>query len=258
MITDHFDHLSPSNVNAFIGFRTKWFLERIEKRMKFTGSPETERGKAVEKAATVTAMGGSFDDALADALEAYDATTGHMDADKVAACREPIKDMAREVANELEALAKSHGKIVDVQRSIETGLPGPNIPWLMFTDVEFEDGLIVDIKTKGRTPSALPASWARQGAAYSKASEGRPVGFVCAIPLKKGVQTWCHTMTPEEIDLHFQHLIEGANRMARLLNADPWLLPDIFAPDPEDWSLKDEDTFNAAAEVWPWLRKEAA
>lgn len=243
---DYFKHLSVSNVNGFISWRSKWYLERIA-GFKSVMGPEAHRGSAVEHG---VAHGLIYpvpvENCIKLALDDYDNLCADLDLDATAACREGIPGLVTKL---LETL-KPFGKVVSTQHLVKGQydcLPG--IKWIGYTDLEFESGLVVDIKTKKQTPSEMPSDWGRQGAFYHDRT-GKPVKFVCAIPLKGGPRVVTFDVTDENGPHYLKQLLEGACAMDRILALPKDRLADIFMPDPDDWFLKDAMTRNAAKDVW--------
>lgn len=253
----HIQHLSPSHVNGFLFSPLEWCLRRVY-GYSFPVGPKAEAGKAVETAAVGAVIHGrSSDDAAAQALEIYDEAAADLDADEYAQVRAFLPAVVREAVTAIGTLCVAHGKIVRTQRRIEHKFDGVSRPFLMFTDIEFEDGLIIDLKTvwprrgaKSATPS-MKEAWARQIAAYSKASNDAPVGILAVAPNKDGATSQVFML--DDVERPFSHLIATAQRIERLIQLDESILADAFAPDPEDWKLKDDAIFSAAVEVWPWL-----
>lgn len=244
-ISDYFKHMSVSNVNGFISWRSKWYLERIA-GFKSVMNPEAHRGTAVEHGvAHCLIQRQPIDDGIALALHDYDELCADLDVDHAAQCREGIPGLVKALIGALEPF----GRVVSVQRAVRGQydcLPG--VEWVGYCDFEFED-LIVDLKTKKQTPSELPSDWGRQGAFYHNRL-GKPVKFVCGIPLKGGPRTVSFTVDDVNAPQYLSQLLEGAQAMDRILSLPKDRLADVFMPDPDDWFLKDEMTRNAAKDVW--------
>lgn len=251
-LTDYFQHMSPSNINGFISWRSKWYLERIA-QAKLPFGPEGHRGSAVEHGVTFGLIQGApLADCHALALKDFDDLTKDLDVDDSAECRGPIPAMVTALIDAL----KPFGKVTSTQRRVERTYDAiPGLKWLGYADVIFEDKLCVDIKTKGRTPSELPSDWGRQGVFYRDCLQ-MPVKFVCAIPLKGGVKIVQFDL--ENHDGYRNEMIEATKAMDRLLSLPKESLADVFMPSPDDWFLKDPMAFNAAKEVWPMLALKAA
>lgn len=253
-VPDYFKHLSVSNVNGFISWRSKWYLERIA-GFKSVMGPEAHRGSAVEHGvAHGLIQHAPPADCIALALHDYDELCADLDIDHTATIRDGIPALTTALLEHL----KPYGKVVSTQRECRgefSQLPGVN--WIGFIDFEFESGLIVDVKTKKQTPSELPSDWGRQGAFYHNRL-GMPVKFVCGIPLKGGPRIVTFDITDENGPQYLDQLLEGARAMDRILSLPKDSLADVFTPSPDDWFLKDEMTFNAAKEIWPILARKAA
>lgn len=241
---------SPSSINGFLEYRSKWFLEKIMKK-PLLSSVEAERGKAVELGISNHLTGACTpEQAVEVALAEYDQKTADLDVDDAMLCR---ADIAALVMAGIEALTP-YGKLIAVQRKIwlDVGkIPETVLPWMGYVDFIFEGNIIVDLKVTGRTPSTMPAGHSRQGAFYAYAiPETARTDFVYLVPLKKGVNVVKHTL--ENQQSHFEDLRQGAIALHRVLSFsdDPNELTPIFFPDPHDWWLKDLLTRNIAKEVW--------
>lgn len=253
-VSDYFKHLSVSNVNGFISWRSKWYLERIAKAALPMG-PEAHRGTAVEHGVTHGLIQGApLDACVSVALQDYDTLAAGLDLDDAAECRKPIPALVSALIDALKPL----GKVTAVQRRVEKTYPEfPGVSWIGFADIIFEDSLCVDIKTRGRTPSEFPGDWGRQGAFYNDCLK-MPVKFVCAIPLAKETRVVKYDLAADHAATYLEQLLDGAKLMDRLLSLPASQLADVFTPSPDEWFLKDTQTFNAAKEVWPILAKKAA
>lgn len=237
-------HLSISHVNDYIGRRPKWYLTRV-RDYKFPVGVEAHRGSAVEFGTVKGLVGAATpDDCAAAALAKYDELVADMDIDEAAKCREPIPGMVKAL---LDALAGF--KPISTQR--RCGMTSPvtgAIPWVGYTDLE-SDTHVVDIKTKGRTPSELPGDWRRQGGFYSKAT-GKPARFVCAIP-NKVVAVKTFDLTPEDVERGWSELQRAADAMLKLLDLPVDAIAAACFPDPDDWMMAKDKLFaSAVKEVW--------
>lgn len=246
-VSDYFKHLSVSNVNGFISWRSKWYMEKIA-GVKTPMGPEAHRGSAVEHGVTHGLIqGAALDVCQQVALDDYDELVADLDVDDAEACRGPIPDMVSALIDTL----KPFGKVTSSQRRVSKEYDDlPGVSWIGYADVIFDDVLCVDIKTKGRTPSSLPSDWGRQGTFYHDCLS-MPVKFVCAVPLKSGVKV--HTFDLSTPEQYRTQLLEAAKSMDRVLSLPKTVLPDVFQPSPDDWFLKDPMALNAAKEIWPML-----
>ena len=243
-MTTVFDHLSISNVNDFIMRRPKWYLTRVRK-MNFPVGVEAHRGSAVERGVVHGLVHKAGPEKCVElALSSYDELTADMDIEEAAKCRAPIPGLVKGL---LDAMAG----FVPINTQRRCGLTSPTtgaIPWVGYTDLESEV-CVVDLKTKGRTPSELPGDWRRQGAFYSKAT-GKPARFVCAIP-NKIVAVKTFDLTPEDVERGWSELQRAANAMLTLMDLSDSALAAACYPDPDDWMIAKDKLFAAAVkETW--------
>ncbi len=243
-----FDHLSASHVNDFIERRSKWFLTRIHGARLSVGS-KAWRGTACEIGAIMLARGNDRDATLEAAFASFDyeAQAGESD-DGI---RSTIPAIVDALAGELMKMQEVHGPITTHQRKIECTLPGIQWPFIGFTDVEFTDGHITDIKVPGRTPSSLSGGWGRQGAIYNHAT-GKAVSFLAAVPLSREVKTVTFDLG-NQAPIYLNQVRDAALNIQRLIALPKEMLAAACAPDPDDWMMKDPETRRAAAEVWPYM-----
>lgn len=243
----YFKNLSPSKVNGFLEWRSKWFLSDILKR-RLPATPDMERGKAVEQGITQFLIGNlDLEKSQEWAMNLY---------------REGTKDLDINDANEsavvipalVEAGIKAlqpYGKVTSVQRKVHAQIDGTILDWFGYADIGFEGDVIADIKVTGRTPSEMSYGHLRQGSFYQNfIPDTKRVDFVYLIPLKGGVKTVTHTVTNP--DKHIHDLRIGAQAMHKMLSVsdDPMELAPLFHPAPGDWWLKDPMAMSLACEVW--------
>lgn len=247
-IANYFKNLSPSKVNGFLDWRSKWFLQDILKR-RLPGTPDMERGKAVEVGITSFLTGNvpDLEQAQAWAMKAYNDYSKDLDVDDAAECGKAIPELVRVG---IEAM-KPYGKLVSVQRKVYGKIGGTELDWFGYADIEFEGGVIVDLKVTGKTPSKMSHGHLRQGSFYQQfVPDCKRVDFVYLIPLKGGVKSITHTVT--DSDKHIHDLRMGAIAMDKMLSIsdDAMTLAPMFMPAPGDWWLNDPMAMSLASEVW--------
>lgn len=243
---------SVSNVNGFLSWRTKWFLTKIRK-FNIPMGPEPHRGTAVEQGVIAhVAQQLAIEDAIKLAQARYAELTADLDVDQAEKCGEAIPGLVTALGTSLQSLTEVHGKISAVQKRVECKFPDVtgDIPWLGFLDVQFEDGTILDLKVKGKTPSEMPGDWARQGAFYSHCQGGKDVIFLTGVPLKKGVNIIPLSLDLSTVPARLHELKEGARAIELILSMPENMQAYACLPSPDDWSLKDPMVMNAAQETW--------
>lgn len=244
-----FKTLSVSNVNSFMDYPSRWYLERI-KGFKGVGSPDMERGNAVELGIHNFYLTGKLNESIDFAKKHYVTKTADLDLDEVAECGQPIGEL---IECGIEAL-RPYGELSSYQRKIwidKEHVKGSPLPWIGFVDFDFVGGAIVDCKVTGKTPSELSSSHARQGAFYAKHSPNiTKVDFMYLVPLKGGCKATIHTLT--NTDAHYASLMSGMRAMNTILSEvkSSALLDAIFQPSPGEYWLADPMASHAARDVW--------
>lgn len=245
-----FTYLSASNVNSFISRRPLWFLERV-KGYKFPVGPVVHRGSAVEIGAIAAINTGDEDSAINMAMADYSEKVADWDIDEAEDAGKPIPDMIKACADYLRTAQERHGKILKTQGRIETALPDwPEMNWLGFTDLEFEDGHILDIKTKKQTPSKLSDDWIRQGSIY-RTGRGTTMSFVCIVGLETKITVRDFELSDEDMARGLHQLNTYGRVVEQVLShTNPSRLAPLFMPSTDDWALSDPMIADAAKTVW--------
>lgn len=205
-----------------------WVLEKILLIKQPVGVP-AHRGVAVEdgvvhglKDPTATLM------ACADiAYTRYDtlaAMSGDNRRDKY---RENIPDMIAQALLEL----RPYGIPSDTQGFIQWRPEGLRLPIVGYYDFYWQDkGIIVDLKTTEKMPSAIKVPHARQVALYA-ASDNLDARLTYVTPKK------CETYRLENLREHREALYQIAKRVENFLalSDDPQFFLNITAPDVESF-----------------------
>ena len=113
-----------------------------------------------------------------------------------------------------------------------------------YIDWRFDDhGLIVDLKTTERLPSAISDTHGRQGAVYAKAHGNYGMRFAYVKPTagkKDGRAVVVYEMSADDVRRHLHALQQIALRLGRFLSlsSDPHELAGLLVPDFEHfwWS----------------------
>ena len=244
------EHFSVSHINDFIERRPKWFLSRVLGH-EFPMGAAAHRGTAVEHGVTHGLLNNcSLDESVELALKDFDNLSRGCEKDDIASTRVAIPAMVAELIEVLHP----YGKPESVQRRVEGKLRETGeIPWVGYLDLEFPE-VIVDIKTKNKTPSSIPGGWRRQGAFYSKCSN-KPVKFVCAVATKM-VKVQTLEMTAEDSNLGMKELSSAARAILALTELPDETLAHVCFPDSSDWTLSDKSIRAAAAKVWPHIQQQ--
>ena len=142
------------------------------------------------------------------------------------------------------------------QDRVELRLDDVPVPVIGFIDWRFDDhGLIVDLKTSERLPSAISLAHARQGAIYARAHGNYGMRFAYVKPSagkKDGRAVVVYELDRAEIDRQLVALREIALRLERFLalSADPCELCGLIVPDYERFHWTNPITRARGAEIY--------
>ena len=123
------------------------------------------------------------------------------------------------------------------QGRVEIWLDDVPVPVEGYTDWVFDDhGLIVDLKTTERLPSAISDAHGRQGAVYAKAHGNYGMRFAYVKPAagkKDGRAIVVYEMSADDVRRHLTALHQIALRLGRFLSlsSDPHELAGLLVPD---------------------------
>ena len=230
-------HLSASSLNLWAAQPALWIMERLLGRRSPAGIAAA-RGKAVE----VGVHAGLIDPSLsieacvAEAERAFDRETV-LSTD----LRRPeVRGKLAGWVNGAVAELRQYGPPDQdgYQGRVEVRLDDVPVPVIGFVDWRFSDhGLIVDLKTTERHPSAIGASHGRQGAVYASAHGNFGMRFAYAKPAPgKGAdarQVLVLEMSGDEVRQHLAALRLIALSLGRFLSVsrDARELAGLIIPD---------------------------
>ena len=172
------DHLSASSLNMWISAPDAWVAKYLL-GARFPFGAAAERGKAVESAVAAILSGSGEDEAIAAAESVFDRWIPLPD-EKASRERDLIAPMVRVAVNELRAFGKPDFPEDGQHKiSINANMGDWSIPVIGFLDFVFpESGLVVDLKTTTRVPSAMSAEHQLQRAIYAATQGNRAVRFL--------------------------------------------------------------------------------
>jgi len=182
------DHLSASSINLWANAPDVWVMQYLHgKRTPFT-SPAPWRGICVEDAVVETLMGGSEQEAIANALAKFDQRFPIGD-EKTTKERDMVQPMVQLAVEQLMEFGKPEFADAENKQekiSITAKGNGWEIPVIGFLDLVFpQHGVVIDLKTTGRMPSTMSAEHQLQRAIYAKAKGGnQSVKFLYVTPKK--------------------------------------------------------------------------
>jgi len=173
------DHLSASNINLWANAPDVWVMQYLYGKRTAMG-PAPWRGICVEDAVVEILLGGKETEALDRAMEKFNSR--FMIADEAIA-REAarIKPMVQIAVAELQQYGKPEFPEDERQEKISITAKGDGwaIPVIGFLDLVYPDhGVVIDLKTTGRIPSAMSAEHQLQRAIYAKAKGNMAVKFL--------------------------------------------------------------------------------
>lgn len=248
-------HLSASSLNLWAAEPALWIMERLLGRRVAPGLPAA-RGKAVE--AGVNA--GLFDPGLA--VEACVAEAERIFDRETALNPDPRRDEERRklagyVGGALAELRQYGPPDADgYQGKVEIRLDDIPVPVIGFVDWRFSGhGLIVDLKTTERLPSAIGAGHGRQGAVYAAAHGNFGMRFAYAKPSAgkgDGRQVQVLQMSGDEVRAHLTALRLIALALGRFLalSHDARELSGLIVPDFDSFFWSDPAVRAAGRDVF--------
>lgn len=175
------DHLSASSINLWTNAPDVWVMQYLHGKRTPAG-PAMWRGIAVEDGVVATLAGDSIEDATLMAQDLFDKkiVIGDEASDKERAL---IKPMIEQAVEQLAGYGKPQFSDDGSQVKISITAKGDGwaIPVIGFLDLVFPDsGLVIDLKTTTRIPSAMSPEHQLQRAIYAKAMGNSAVKFLYA------------------------------------------------------------------------------
>lgn len=219
---------SPSSLNLFCAAPAMYVLERILGQRQPVGSP-AHRGTAVEDGVTHGLMNLTADvqDCINVALKKYDTISALSSDKRREDYRATIPDMVKTALEEL----RPYGTPSRCQGFVEWRPDGLASPIVGYFDYEWEQhGVLVDLKTTEKLPSAIKVPHARQVALYTQ-SDNVDARLTYTTPKKRA------TYRLENVREHRNALHQIALRVERFLSLsdDPEFFAGITAPDYESF-----------------------
>jgi hypothetical protein len=244
MIETYVRH-SPSALNLFAASSAMFVLERVLGLKQPVGVP-AHRGTAVEDGVTFGLVNpeASLVDCVNTAFLKYDTLTALSTDDRRQKYRDNIPDMVAQALTEL----RPYGVPSATQGFVEWKPEGLTLPIVGYFDYEFADhGIIVDLKTSERMPSAIKIPHARQVSLYVTTTSGNYQGRLAYITPKKAT-TYCL----ENVQEHLRSLHQIALRVEKFLSLsnDPEYFLSITAPDLESYFWTNPAARQLAYQLW--------
>ena len=228
------DHLSPSSLNLWAAEPALWVMERLLDR-RSPISATAARGRAVEHGIQIGLLDPNMPvgECVAAAEAAFDRDmTLNPDPRREA----ERANIAGYVGFGLAEM-RQYGAPTGYQDKVEIALDGVPVPVLGYVDWRFDQhGLIVDLKTAERLPSAISDSHGRQGVVYARAHDNYGMRFAYVKPSagkKDNRAVAVYQMSREDVQAHLLALTQIAQRLGRFLalSRDPHELAGLLVPD---------------------------
>jgi hypothetical protein len=233
---------SPSSLNLFSSCLSLFVLEKILGRRQPVGAA-AHRGTAVEEG---VAFGLDNPDApVADCTAIAERKFRSLSALSTDPRKDKVEDGIGAMVERALAELRPYGKPSSKQGFIEWKPEGLIYPIVGYYDFAWEDhGIIVDLKTTEKLPSAIKQAHARQVALYTGGNmEGR---LAYITPAKSAVYGL------ENVAEHRKALHRMALACERFLSLseDPEFFVSITAPDLESFYFAPPQARQSAFEVW--------
>lgn len=232
---------SPSALNLFSGCLSMYVLERILGRKMPVGAA-AHRGTAVEAGVALGLLQGADDAAC---IEVAERKFRELAALSVDPRREKVEDGIGAMTKRALAELRPYGKPSSTQGFIEWKPEGLEYPIVGYYDFLWEDhGIVVDLKTTEKLPSAVKPNHARQVALYTG---GNLEGRLAYITPAKSAVYGLENVADHRATLHRMAL---ACERFLALSDDPAFFVGITAPDLEGFYFAPPEARQAAWEVW--------
>jgi hypothetical protein len=244
------DHLSASSVNLFIAQPALWCCSYLLKKRPAVG-PAAHRGTSIECGVEA----GLFDpempvaEAQKIALAKFHGLTRLSADPRIEKERETIAPSVEVALAELRQYGvpskpgEEHGR----QSKVVLDLPGVSVPIWGFLDFQWLDhGIIGDLKSTARIPSAISDPHSRQGAIYTRAGSNMQTRMIYVSAKKLAAYV------VEDVDRHLAEFVRAAQAIERLLSLsdDGEKLTRCFAPDLTSFYWGDQSARALAHEIW--------
>lgn len=228
------DHLSASSLNQWVGEPAAFAIERLL-GYRSSASPAMARGKAAEDGihAGLLDFALSVEDCTTKALATYDTEMRLVTDDKRESERANIAGYVEHGLAEL----RQYGIPTAYQQRVEIQLEDVAVPIIGFIDWRYDQhGMVVDLKTSARLPSAISLAHSRQGAIYARAHDNYAMRFAYVKPQAGKADKRAVTVLElerAEVDRQLIALRQIAMRLERFLrlSADARELCGLLCPD---------------------------
>lgn len=247
------EHLSASSLNLWAAQPALWIMERLLGRRSSPGVIAA-RGKAVEHGVHLGISNPrvSIEECVAAAEREFVRETA-LSTDPRRG--EEYKKLAGWVRGAITEL-RQYGTPDGYQERVEIALDGVAVPLIGYIDWRFsEHGLIVDLKTTERFPSAISNAHGRQGAIYASAHGNFGMRFAYAKPTPGKTdprQVTVYEMSGDDVRRHLSALRAIAISLCRFLSIshDAHELAALIVPDFDSFWWSEPATRACGREVF--------
>ena len=247
------EHLSASSLNLWAAEPALWIMERLLGRKAPPGVPAA-RGKAVEHGVHLGMSNPRL--SIAECIEGAEREFARHTALSADPRREDErKKLAGWVRGALAEL-RQYGTPDGFQEKVEVRLDDVPVPIVGYIDWRFsEHGLIVDLKTTERFPSAIGDAHGRQGAVYASPHGNFGMRFAYAKPAPGKTdrrQVTVYEMSGDDVRRHLAALRAIALSLGRFLSMsnDARELAGLIAPDFDSFYWSEPAARAAGREVF--------
>ena len=247
------EHLSASSLNLWAAEPALWIMERLLGRKAPPGVPAA-RGKAVEHGVHLGLSNPrlSIEQCIEGAEREFVRHTALSADPRREDERKKIAGWVRGALAEL----RQYGTPDGFQEKVEVRLDDVPVPIVGYIDWRFSDhGLIVDLKTTERFPSAIGDAHGRQGAVYASAHGNFGMRFAYAKPAPGKTdkrQVTVYEMSGDDVRRHLAALRAIALSLGRFLSvsSNPQELAGLLVPDFDSFYWSDPTARTAGRDVF--------
>ena len=247
------EHLSASSLNLWAAEPALWIMERLLGRKAPPGVPAA-RGKAVEHGVHLGLSNPrlSLEECIEGAEREFARHTALSADPRRAEERKKLAGYVRGALAELQQYGTPDG----FQEKVEVRLDDIPVPIVGYIDWRFSDhGLIVDLKTTERFPSAIGDAHGRQGAVYASAHGNFGMRFAYAKPAPGKTdkrQVTVYEMSGDDVRRHLAALRAIALSLGRFLSvsSNPQELAGLLVPDFDSFYWSDPTARTAGRDVF--------
>jgi hypothetical protein len=247
------DHLSPSSLNLWAAEPALWVMERLLGR-RSPSSAIMARGKAAEHGIHLGLLEPTLPagECVMAALAAFDREMALNPDERREGERKNLSGYVEHGIREL----RPYGIPTAYQEKVSIRLEHLPVPIIGYIDWRFDQhGLVLDLKTTERLPSAISESHGRQGAIYASAHGNYAMRFAYVKPSagkSDGRAVVVYEMSGEEIKRHLDALHQIAIRLGRFLalSSDAAELAALITPNYESFYWNNPATRANGAQVF--------